>query len=108
MRTTSIVALAVAGVLSLGTLAAQSGQPQGRLPKFYNRVIDGLQKEKIYKIQANYDKQLDALQTQIDELKKKRDAEVHAVLTAEQKARVKELEKEAFESEKKELGGESK
>lgn len=108
MRTTSIFALAVAGVLTLGTLAAQPGQPLGRLPKFFNRVIDGIQREKIYKIQSNYDKQLDALQAQMDDLKKKRDQEVFGVLNPEQKARIQELEKEALEAEKKQLSGETK
>ncbi|HEY1064977.1 MAG TPA: hypothetical protein VGE52_02665 [Pirellulales bacterium] len=70
----------------------------GRLPKFYERVIDGIQREKIYDIQLEYSDRIKKLQDQIDAIKKERDEKVEAVLTAEQRDRIKQYEREAIEN----------
>lgn len=66
-------------------------EPRGRLPAYYGEVIDNQQREKIYDIQSRILAQIGQLQQQIAQLEQQRDAEVVAVLTAEQAAKVKEL-----------------
>jgi hypothetical protein len=68
---------------------------KGQLPAYYGKVVTDAQKEKIYGIQAKYRTQLDSLEEQIDALKKKRDAEIEAVLDAGQLAKVKAAKDEA-------------
>ncbi len=64
---------------------------KGYLPPFYRDVIDGVQKEKIYQIQSEYDVKIDALTAQIKQLRDERDAAINALLTPEQKKRLGEL-----------------
>lgn len=65
---------------------------RGRLPNYYGKVgVSNEQRQTIYGIQAKYHEQIEALERQIAELTEKRDAEIEAVLTPAQKARVKEL-----------------
>lgn len=75
--------------------AAKSDQAdgkKGRLPAHYGKVgLTEIQKQKIYGIQGQYDEQLDALEKQMDALKAKRDQEVEAVLTEDQRKIVKSL-----------------
>jgi colicin import membrane protein len=59
-----------------------------RLPNFYGDLVDGAQKEKIYAVQDKYGPQIDALAEQVKALQAKRDAEIEAVLTPEQKAKL--------------------
>lgn len=67
-------------------------KPRGRLPQYYGQVgISSEQRQKIYDVQAVYVKQIAELQKQIDALVKKRDGEVAAVLTSEQKEKLDEL-----------------
>jgi hypothetical protein len=76
--------------------AKTAKKPTGRLPAYYAKVgVSDEQRKKIYSVQATYDTQIAALQKQIDELKAKEDAEVVAVLTPEQKAKLDELLAEA-------------
>jgi hypothetical protein len=63
-------------------------KPQGRLPVHYGKVVDPSQKAKIYKIQQSYEPQIAALNAQLQALRDKRDAEIDAVLTAEQRDKV--------------------
>jgi hypothetical protein len=65
--------------------------PRGRLPNYYGQVVDDVQRGKIYDIQAKYEARLAALRKQIADLDKQRNADVEAVLTAEQLAKVKQL-----------------
>lgn len=102
-KTAAVFALAAAAWWGADA-AAQPSPPQGRLPKYFNRVIDGIQREKIYKIQGDFEKQIDELQAKIDDLKKQRDAEVFKLLTPEQQERIKDLAKEALEAEKRQVG----
>lgn len=73
----------------------KAASPRGRLPAYYNQVVSGDQRKKIYDIQGSYAPKIEALQAQLDALVKERDAEVAAVLTDEQRKRVDELTAEA-------------
>ena len=68
---------------------------RGPLPFYYGKVIAPDQKEKIYDIQAKYEAELSALQKQGKELLAKRDAEIDAVLTPEQREKVAAMRAEA-------------
>lgn len=74
-----------------GATPKRRSEPRGRLPAYYGEVIDNQQREKIYDIQSRILAQISQLQQQIAQLEQQRDAEVVAVLTAEQAAKVKEL-----------------
>jgi hypothetical protein len=71
--------------------AKERAKPRGRLPAHYGAVIDESQREKLYGIQKTYQPQIEALQAQLAELRQKQIAEMEAVLTAEQKEKVKAL-----------------
>ncbi|MDB5346191.1 MAG: hypothetical protein JWP89_4568 [Schlesneria sp.] len=65
---------------------------KGRLPAQYGKLgLTDPQKTKIYTVQGKYEDQLDALEKQISDLKAKRDQEVEAVLTADQRKILKAL-----------------
>jgi hypothetical protein len=66
----------------------EEGKAKGRLPAYYADVVTAEQKEKIYDIQAKYLKELTALNEQLAATIKKQAAEIEAVLSAEQKAKV--------------------
>jgi hypothetical protein len=68
--------------------APAAKKPSRRLPNFYGDLVDGTQKEKIYAVQDLYTPQIEALAEQIKALQAKRDAEIEAVLNAEQKAKL--------------------
>lgn len=70
----------------------QPAEPKGRLPNFYNEVVNKEQRETIYKIQMSYDEKIDALTAQLQELMAKRNADVEKVLTPEQLKKIKELQ----------------
>ncbi len=70
-------------------------QPRGILPAYYAAVVAPDQREKIYGIQQSYAEQLQKLEAEIAAIKAKRDAEVEAVLTAEQLKKVKAMADEA-------------
>jgi Spy/CpxP family protein refolding chaperone len=66
-----------------------------RLPMYYGKVVTEEQRQKIYDIQRKYFPQIRALQKQLEALIAKRDAEIEAVLTPQQKAEIERLRKEA-------------
>ena len=68
---------------------------KGYLPPFYRDVIDGVQREKIYQIQDQYEDKINALESELKAIKAKRDGEIEALLTTEQKARMAQLMQEA-------------
>lgn len=72
--------------------AEKTDAKKGRLPANYGKLgLTEPQKVKIYGIQGTYDDQLDELQAKIDALKAKRDQEVEAVLTEDQRKILKNL-----------------
>ncbi|HWB00193.1 MAG TPA: hypothetical protein VG713_16985 [Pirellulales bacterium] len=70
-------------------------EARGYLPPYYKNVVDGVQREKIYKIQSQYEAKMDELEKQLKAMADQRDAEIEGVLTPEQKQRIKELAAEA-------------
>jgi Spy/CpxP family protein refolding chaperone len=80
--------------------AAPEGQekakaPRRRLPPFVARVVTPQQREQIYGVQDKYQEQIDALEAQLDAVFEKRDADINAVLTPEQREQVAKLREEA-------------
>jgi phage host-nuclease inhibitor protein Gam len=75
--------------------AKPRAKPRGRVPAYYNQVIDGQKREKIYAIQQSYDPKISALKAELQALQDKLDAEVEAVLTPDQLTKVKALAEEA-------------
>lgn len=69
----------------------ERADPRGFLPLFYSKVVDPIQREKIYAIQDKYEAQLEALERQMADLRAKRDAEIRALLRPEQLQRLEEL-----------------
>lgn len=69
---------------------------KGRLPNHYGKLnLSTEQRDKVYKIQAGYKSQIDALKKQLAELTKKRNSECEGVLTATQKSRLDKALKDA-------------
>lgn len=94
--------LAASATASWNVYSQEAGQPpkarakpRGRLPSYYGDVVSLDQREKIYSIQSKYEVELAALREQLKALVAKRDAEVEAVLSDEQKEQVKKLAAEA-------------
>ena len=62
------------------------------MPPNWSRLgLSDEQKQKTYSIQAKYDKEVEALQAQIRDLKAKEKTELDGVLTAAQKQRLREI-----------------
>ncbi len=59
-----------------------------RLPMYYGKVVTREQRERIYAIQRQYWPQIRTLQEQLETLLAQRKAEIEAVLTDEQKAKI--------------------
>jgi regulator of replication initiation timing len=81
-------------LLAGGFLVAQEAEKKatGRLPNNYAKLgLSDTQRQKIYATQARYGEQIDALVKQVEELRQKRDAEIEAVLTPEQRENLKKL-----------------
>ncbi|MGH7192205.1 MAG: hypothetical protein ACREJM_01585 [Candidatus Saccharimonadales bacterium] len=78
-----------------GAAAKARAKPRGRLPAYYARVVSGDQRDKIYAIQQSYEPKIAELQAQLKALTDKRDAEMEAVLTADQKTKVQQLAADA-------------
>jgi Spy/CpxP family protein refolding chaperone len=66
-----------------------------RLPNFYSQVVSNAQRDKVYEIQAAYFEPMEMLTLRLERLVAERDAQMEAVLTAEQKAKVEALAKES-------------
>jgi hypothetical protein len=65
---------------------------KGVLPANWGKLgLSDEQKQKIYKVQADFDQKLAALEKQIKELKAQEKTEMEKVLTDAQKARLKEI-----------------
>ncbi len=74
------------------TAASVEAKPSNRLPNNYGKLeLSGAQKDSIYQVQDKYGSEIDALIKQVESLRQKRDAEIAAVLTAEQKDKLKAL-----------------
>ncbi|MEO8498036.1 MAG: hypothetical protein ABI614_23470 [Planctomycetota bacterium] len=66
--------------------APQVGDDEaGRLPPGYSAIVTRGQRAKIYGVQEKYQKEIDALQKQIDQIAATRDQEIESVLDEKQK-----------------------
>ena len=62
---------------------------KGVLPRNWSKLgLSEIQKQEIYKVQTKYNKEIDALEEKIKELKAAKAKDEKAVLTAEQKKRL--------------------
>lgn len=69
-----------------------SARVRGFLPANYRKLgLSEEQRQKVYKVQAEYDDKIKDLEEQIAEMKAKRSKAVESVLTEAQKARLKEI-----------------
>ena len=100
MRSAVVLALLLGAVCALVSVQAQEQPRQkpaeeqktaGRLPPFYDVVVTPEQRQRIYAIQRKYQKQIEALQKQIEQLRRRRDQEIEAVLDEEQREIVARL-----------------
>jgi hypothetical protein len=71
---------------------AAAKKPRGRLPAYYAQIgLSNVQRDKIYGVQGTYGTEIESLQKQIAAIEEKRDAEIVAVLTPEQKKTLEDL-----------------
>jgi hypothetical protein len=84
-------AMVASGPLSIGQEKEKSEtkeKKKGKLPAYYGDIVSGAQREKIYAIQEAHEKKIAALRDALDAAEKARDAEIEAVLDADQKVKV--------------------
>lgn len=62
--------------------------PRGRLPAYWNDVVEAGQKDQLYAIQKKYEAQIDALEEQLEGLEKQRETEMLALLSQDQKEKL--------------------
>jgi hypothetical protein len=75
---------------------SEAKKPSARMPNYFRSLgLSDQQREKILNTIIEHNEQIDELEEQITELKEKRDAEVHAILTATQKTKLAELQMDA-------------
>ncbi len=83
----AVLALVTAGV----TTAQEKGKAKGQLPSGWGKIgLSDDQKNKIYDIQSKYHAKVEELEKQIREAKDKMVKERAAVLTAEQKTKLRD------------------
>jgi len=68
-------------------------EARGRVPTYFNDVIDGIQREKIYAIQKEYEAKLDKLRAELESVKLEMNQRIEETLRPDQKKRVGELRK---------------
>jgi Spy/CpxP family protein refolding chaperone len=82
--------------------AKPDGKAKGQLPTYWKQLgLSDEQVQKVYKIQAKYNDDIDKLEAQIKDMKEKMAKERSAVLTAEQKKRLEDIIKEKVGGDKK-------
>ena len=94
------IPMLVAGLLTSGFLLGQDKKTDTKepviisktLPRYYRQLgLSDKQKDNIYKVRASYAVKIKELQNQINELKGKEKGDLEKILTAAQKARLREL-----------------
>jgi hypothetical protein len=89
-----IVVLSVALLLGGGLYGQDKTDPKlkGTLPANWGKLgLTDVQKQKVYKIQADFKTKLADLEKQVKDLKEKEKADMLGVLTEEQKKRLREI-----------------
>lgn len=75
-----------------------------RLPTYYGKLgVSDTQRDQMYGILDDYDKQIEVLQKQIKSLLKERDGKMEALLSPGQQLRLKELKEESRKRSQKKL-----
>ena len=99
-KTSLLIMLAIAACLAGPALGQQSRtvdaanakvapkKAKGRLPAYFSSLVSQKQREAIYKVQGEYEAQLEKLKAQIEALIVERDREIDAVLDADQLAEI--------------------
>jgi hypothetical protein len=75
--------------------AATAPAAKARLPKYYGRVADATQKEKLVAIAQQHSAAIAQKRAELKALTDKRDAELDAVLTADQRQQIAKLKEDA-------------
>jgi hypothetical protein len=75
--------------------ADDTAKPKPRLPAHFGEVLDDQQRDKARDVQEKYAERLAAARKQLKDLVDQRDAELDAILTAEQRAKVAALREAA-------------
>lgn len=75
--------------------AKKRTEPRGRLPAYYGDLVDSKQRDEIYAIQTKHLAEIKKLRQQIAEIEATQEQEVEAVLTPEQRDKVRQLQEEA-------------
>ena len=85
------------------SLSQDAAKPKfkGHLPAHYGDIVTEAQRLQVYAVQEKYAAQIDALKNQLEVLETKRDKEIEAVLSPEQKEKLKKAKKTAAEQRKK-------
>jgi len=98
MRVLRVCAVMIAMMLLTGPFlsgqdkSSGGGKARGQLPANWSKLgLDDTQKEKVYKIQAEYRPKIEDLQKQLAEIRDKEKKDLEAVLTPAQKARLREI-----------------
>ncbi|MEO2087896.1 MAG: hypothetical protein ABGY75_00135 [Gemmataceae bacterium] len=82
--------------------AKPDSKAKGQLPQYWKQLgLTDEQVQKVYKIQAKYNEDIDKLEAQIKDMKEKMAKERATVLTAEQKKRLEDIIKEKVGGDKK-------
>ncbi|HEV7278683.1 MAG TPA: hypothetical protein VGN57_00605 [Pirellulaceae bacterium] len=87
------------GALVLGLVVAVAAaqettprkSPRGRLPAYWNDVVEPDQKDQLYAIQKKYEAEIDELEAQIEALEAKRETEMIALLSPDQKEKLERV-----------------
>jgi len=117
MKFRNVMALSVVGACAAGLVFAQeqpqpaktvqvvqkdkaekseAKKPSARMPNYFPKLgLSDQQREKILNALIDYNEQIDDLEDQINDLRAKRDADVRAVLSPEQREKLASLELEA-------------
>jgi HD-like signal output (HDOD) protein len=99
VRVVLLLAAAFFGMVCVGI--GQETAFKGRLPAYYGEIVTESQRQEIYGLQEKYEKQISALEDQLETLKKKRDVEIEKVLNADQRAKLKKAKEEGAAKRKK-------
>jgi Spy/CpxP family protein refolding chaperone len=101
--TLAVAAVVFGGSVSFAQEAKKETQPaekkddkaKGQLPMYWKQLgLTDEQVQKVYKLQAKYNDEIDTLEAKIKELKEKMAKERSAILTTEQKKRLADILKE--------------
>jgi hypothetical protein len=95
-----------AAVLSNRGLITGQDQPKdplfrGRLPAYYGEIVTEAQRRQIYAVQEKYEKQISPLKEQLSALEKKQEVEIKAILSEEQRAKLKRAQEDGAAKRKK-------